>query len=153
MSSLFATVATDDGVTEEQVREAAAQRPFAFDFAVMLSFAVLYFLVANAMALRVWRRFPIQDGWMAGIIATAAVSIVVSAAAVFAGDIWTGIAENIRVGNGHLSYRLDRIPWRHHHVSLFIAGIALFWIAATIQSRRRRPEPTLTLLVPHSSVE
>jgi hypothetical protein len=151
MISLLATVAADDGVTEEQVRAAVTQRPLAFDLAITLSFAVFYFLVANAMAQRVWRRFPIQDGWITGVVAMAAVSIVVGAAGVFTGAIWAGIAESIRLGNGHLSYRLDRIPWRHHQVSLFIAAILLFWIAAAIQSRRLRAEPALSLVPPHSS--
>ena len=61
------------------------------------------------------------------------------------------VAESIRLGSGHLSYRLDRIPWRQHHLSLFIAGVVLFWIAAAIQSRRQRPEPSLLLLMSEST--
>jgi hypothetical protein len=151
MSWLFTTVATDDGVTEKEVSEAITQRPVSFDLAVMLSFAVFYFLGANAMAQRVWRRFPLQEGWRAGIIATVAVSIVVSAAGVFTGAIWAGIAESIRLGSGHLSYRLDRIPWRHHQVAFFVVGFILFWIAAAMQSRRRQAEPSLSLLMSDSA--
>jgi hypothetical protein len=147
MDSLFANVASNDGVTEEQVREAVTQRPVAFDLAVVLSFAVFYFLVANAMAQRIWRRFPLQEGGVAGIIATVAVSIVVSAAGVFTGAIWAGIAESIRLGSGHLSYRLDRIPWRHHQLAFFVVGLVLFWIAAAVQSRRRQAKPSLSLLM------
>ena len=153
MDWLFANVATDDGVTAQAVSAAVTQRPMAFDLAVTLSFAVFYFLVANAMAQRIWRRFPIQDGWIAGVIATAAVSIVVGAAGVFTGAIWAGTAESIRLGTGHLSYRLNRVPWRHHQFALFMVAIALFWIAAAVQSRRRQTEPSLSLALPQPSAE
>jgi hypothetical protein len=151
MSSLFGTVATDEGVTEDQVRTAVVQRPVVFDLAVMLSFAVFYFLVASAIAQRVWGRFPLQEGWVAAVIAVVIVSVFISAAGVLAGAIWAGIAESVRLGSGHLSYRLDRIPWRHRQFSLFAVGVVLFWIAAAMQSRRKRPERSLSLLMSESS--
>ena len=146
--SLFAKVAGTDGVTGDQVRDALTQRPTAFDLSVGLSFAIIYFLLANAMARRFWRHFAAQDGLIAGFAASGVVSAMFSAAGVLVGEIWSGLAENIRVGNGHLSYRSDRIPWHHHHISFFLIGLALFWIAGALQAGRRRADPSLSLLIP-----
>jgi hypothetical protein len=141
MAALLGTIATTHGVTEAQVREGLTQRREYLDVLVILSFAVLYGFVAGALARRIWQRFPPDDGWIAGAIATLLMSTVVSAAGLFLGEIWSGIIENIRVGNGHLSYRLDRIPWTHHRFALFIGGLLLFWLIAAFQYRRHPTEP------------
>lgn len=153
MNSLFAIVATTEGVSVSEVRQAVTHRPLAFDFAVILSFASIYFLLANVMARRVWHRFPVHDGWVAGVIATIFASLAFSAAGVLAGEIWSGLAENIRVGNGHLSSRADRIPWVHHRLSFFIACIFLFWFVATFQRRRPKVQRPLSLLTAASHNE
>ena len=43
------------------------------------------------------------------------------------------LIEVIRVGNGHMSYRADRIPWAHYHASLFALYFALFWSVVAIR--------------------
>lgn len=138
MSALFGTIANAHGVTEGQVRASLLQRSAYLDLAVILSFALFFCLAATSITGRLWRRFPPQEEWIAGTVATLLASVVVSAIGVDLGEVWSGIVENIRVGNGHLSYRADRIPWTHHRLGLFIGGVILFWLIAAVQRRRSR---------------
>ena len=62
------------------------------------------------------------------VLATVITSAVVSTAGVLVGEEWSQVAETFRVGNGHLSYRVNRIPWNQHRLGLFIGGVILFWL-------------------------
>ena len=134
-AALDQVIADDHGVSPEQVRESLAYRRPSFDLAVILSFAVLYGLAASAMARRLRRRFPFDEGWMAGAVTTAIASAVASLGGLMAGEIWSTTLEEIRIGNGHLSYRVARIPWTQHRLSIFAGGVVLFWLIAAIQYR------------------
>ncbi|MGD1211534.1 MAG: hypothetical protein ABR973_09285 [Candidatus Acidiferrales bacterium] len=151
MTALFDTIGNTYGVTEGQVRDSLTHRRVDLDLLVILSFAVFYCLAASNIARRVWQRFPPEEGWIAGTVATFITSGVVSAVGVGLGEVWSGIVETIRVGNGHLSYRADRIPWTHHRLGLFISGVVLFWIIAAFQYRRHRAQLLLSLSTPTSN--
>lgn len=140
MTVLFDTIANTHGVTEGQVRKSLLERPVYLDLAVVLSFAAFFCLAASNITRRVWQRFPSEEGWIAGTVATLLASAVVSAVGVAFGEIWSGTAETIRVGNGHLSYRADRIPWGRHRLGLFVGGVVLFWLMAVFQYRRSRAQ-------------
>src|SRR3989442_920243 len=58
MAALFNTIAKNHGVTSEQVRESLVHRRTSLDAAIILSFAVFYWFVANHLARRVCHRFP-----------------------------------------------------------------------------------------------
>lgn len=66
------------------------------------------------------------------------VSLVAAGLAVLGVEQWAGLCENLRIGNGHLSYRLDRLPWGHHRLALFAGALVLFWTMAYLRARAAR---------------
>ena len=128
MAELFEVIGKNHSVTMEQVRESLLHRRTSLDLAVILSFAVFYGFAANGIARRVLRRFPPDEECMMAVLATVITSAVVSTAGVLVGEEWSQVAETFRVGNGHLSYRVNRIPWNQHRLGLFIGGVILFWL-------------------------
>ncbi len=75
---------------------------------------------------------------------------VVSLGGVLLGEIWSFTAENFRVGNGHLSYRVNRIPWTQHRLGLFAGGVVLFWLLAWLHHRQVSGTFSVPGLGPHS---
>jgi hypothetical protein len=126
LDEMFKTVAAQHGVSEEQVRQSLAHRPPGVDILVMLSFGAFY---AGAVYL-ISRRF---DSYAMRIY----LSVVSSAIAVLLGQVWAVLMESLRLWTGHLSYRMDRIPWGHHRLASFVAALVLFWIVVLL--RRRTP--------------
>ncbi len=61
MAALFSTIAKNHEVSMQQVRESLARRRLSFDVAVLLSFAALYWFLADRLARRVCRRFPVRE--------------------------------------------------------------------------------------------
>jgi len=52
------------------------------------------------------------------------------------------LVESVRVGTGHLSYRVDRLPWARHHFGFFLLCLVLFWASAAARykmNQRERP--------------
>jgi hypothetical protein len=55
------------------------------------------------------------------------------------------IVEGVRLNSGHLSHRMNRIPFRQYWVALFFFGVVMFLLAALIRSRSsRRPNGART---------
>jgi hypothetical protein len=128
IEEMFKTVAAQHGVSVEQVRQSLAYRPAGVDVLVMLSFGALY----AGIAYLILRRLNSN-------VMTSYLSIVWPGIAVLLGEAWAILIEQLRLGTGHLSYRMDRIPWGHHRLALFVAGVVLFWIVALL--RRKGPTP------------
>jgi hypothetical protein len=143
MTTLFEVVARKHRVSTDEVRESLGHRRAGLDVAIMLPFAALYGLVAYGVSRRVCRNFPLGSGSdvAAALVATVMTSMLVSLPAVMAGEMYAITVEMIRVGNGHLSYRTDRVPWTQHRIALFLAGMVLFWLIAGLRYRTegRRP--------------
>jgi hypothetical protein len=135
LAALFGTVAKNHGVTIEQVRDALGERPMSFDAAVLLSFAAFYFLAAYHFARRVCHRFPLREGWPTALVSTIGAAILVSFVGVLMLETMAALAEVIRLGNDHLSYRSYRIPWAQNRIALFVGGLFLFWLAAALRYR------------------
>ena len=135
MVALFEVIGNTHGVTQEQVRQALVYRRTSLDLAVILSFAVLYSFAASGVARRIWRRFPPEEEWMVGALASLLTSAVVSTVGVLLGEVWSLAAETFRIGSSHLSYRVNRIPWTQHRLSLFVGGVVLFWLVAALHYR------------------
>ena len=130
MAGLFEIIATARGVTSEQVRESLTVRSPGWDLAVMLSFALLYIVAAYAIVRHL-------EKIEAAFVMKAYASLAVSLAGVLLGEIWALSAEGMRIGTGHMSYRVWRVPWLHHEPALFAAGLVLFWIVAMPRARVR----------------
>jgi hypothetical protein len=134
MEALFQGVASHHGVDVALVRQYRLGRDIVSDSAVILGFAFLYALASYGLAGVIRRRFPSDEG-PAFLIATVAMSVLASIVGVMLGDLWSVSIENLRMGSGHLSYRIDRIPWRLHWGEAFICGLVVFWLVAAVRAR------------------
>jgi uncharacterized membrane-anchored protein len=131
MAKLFQIIGRDHGAAEEEVRESLAVRSAALDLAIILPFVAFYAWTANLIIRRICRRHQETAGWAVMIVYA---STITSAVGTLLGEVWALIVENIRLGNGHLSYRVGRIPWTHHRLGMFVGGIIIFWFLAGLYS-------------------
>ena len=133
LASLFKAVASSHNLTEEEVRQSLGRRRIGFDLTVMLSFSLLCVGAMNFLVRWLCRLYGPEEEFTTVAIMTTVASTVTSAAGVMLGEVWSGLWEAIRIRNGHMSYRFARIPWGHHRLGLFIAGLALFWLITAFQ--------------------
>lgn len=133
MATLFEIVGRRHGLPSGEVREAVTHRGITFDAAVLVSFLILYVVVAAAILRRVLSGGFGHNAWMS-TLAVAGASLAVAPIGALAWTVWSGIAESIRLGNGHASYRVARIPWRQHPVEVVLACLVLFWLVALYRS-------------------
>jgi hypothetical protein len=134
MATLFTVIASNHSVSAQQVHQSVGRRPEGLDLAVLLSFALLYSLVSIGLVIRIFSRFPV-DAPVPALAATVGMSAVVSGGGLMGLGLWAGTVEMIRVGNTHMSYRVDRLPWGHHTIGLFVSGVFLFWMIAQLRYR------------------
>ena len=124
MGALFRVVGSNHGVTEEQIRWHLTYRRTGSDLAVILTFIALYALAATVILRRVCRcntdRRQETWGWVVMMVYT---SVIASAIGVLVGEVWPDLMENIRLGCGHLSYRLERVPGSHLRLCMFVGGV------------------------------
>ena len=139
LSSMFEEIGKVHGVTARQVFETLGGNRAEVDLAVNLPFLALYGLVAGLMILRLWARYPPSDGWLAGVMVVLLCSIAFGVGGVLLGEAWSNGVESARIGNGHLSYRVDRLPWARYRAELFTLLVILFWCIAAVIGWRRRP--------------
>lgn len=98
MAALFKTIANSHNVTQQEVRQSLGHRHGGFDFAVMLSFSLLYAWVASILAHRLYRLYGAGDGRATLAIMMTVASLLASIAGVMLGEAWFGILESIRIG-------------------------------------------------------
>jgi hypothetical protein len=145
MEAMFQGIANSHGLGVALVREYRLKRDIVSDSAVILGFGVLYGLVAYYLVTLIRRRFW-SDEWIGFLIATIAMSVVASMIGVIAGDIWSLSMENLQMNSGHLSYRVNRVPWRQHWGAMFFYCLGIFWLAVVVRSCvaiRERSSPAL----------
>ena len=83
------------------------------------------------------RRYPPEDSWTATLVLGIPASLASGVGGMLVGEQWSVLAESIRVGTGHLSYRQDRLPSVQHEIEFFFLCLVLFWAAAVIRYRMR----------------
>jgi hypothetical protein len=132
LAMLFARIAQTHGIDVSTVREYARQRDIIFDAAVLLVFGLAYLVIAYQLVGAVTRRFP-GDERFALAAALIAVSLMTVFVALLVGDSWSIVAEVLRVGNGHLSYRTERLPWRQYRPAVIAAALVGFWLVAVVR--------------------
>jgi hypothetical protein len=111
MAALFGEIAKQHGVPPSEVSDSLGRNRAPIDLAVNLPFALLYCLVAAAGARVIWRRYPPADhGWTPGVVMALFLSVVFAAGCTMFGELWSWAAESYRIGNGHMSYRAQRLP-------------------------------------------
>lgn len=135
-ATLFAIVGRQHNVTVSDVDQAVGRRRLWLDALVMLSFTAIYVLAARHIATRLFRG-ALADSTVLAFGMTLAVAVAFSGIGVLAGEVWSMLIESIRVGNGHMSYRVERVPWRQYPVQLFAGGAVLFIAVAALRWRQR----------------
>ena len=140
MTSLFNGVASQHGVDVAMVRKYTLERDVVLDLAVFLCFGFAYAAGAYWVCGWVLRRFTGDErGYW---IMTAVLSAGVALAGVLVGELGAIVVEGVRLNSGHLSYRMARIPWRHHWVMLFGCGIIIFGLVAVFRQQRNHESKT-----------
>ena len=108
----------------------------------MLPFALLYCFLAAVGARMILRRYPLADGWTSSVIMISLLSVGFALGGIMVGEVWSWPLEGYRVGNGHMSYRAQRLIWSRHPAVLFSGALVLFWLVAV--EVVRRPKSTRT---------
>lgn len=133
MEVLFKNVAGEHGVPVEQVSNSLGRNRVYIDLSEILSFMTLYLFVAIVVARVSWSRYsPEEHGWTPGIIMALVLSLVFAGAGMLLGDVWCDVAETYRIGNSHMSYRLNRLLWPRHRAEFFVGLLLAFWLVATV---------------------
>ena len=136
-ATLFKEIANQHSVPIERVYDSLGQNRGYIDLAINLPFALIYCLVAVAVARAIWRRYPpAENGWLPGATMILFISLAFPIAFIMVGDVWARIGETYRVGNGHMSYRADRLIWVRHQTTLFLAALVTFLLTAAETARR-----------------
>lgn len=133
METLFEGVAKHHGVDVAVVRQYSVKRDIVLDSTVVVSFGALYAVVAFIFAGRIRSRFPTGEPGYWVMALTMAIGI--GLAGVMIGMLWSIVIDEVRLGSGHLSYRMDRILFRQHWAMLFVCGVAIFLLASLVRSR------------------
>ena len=122
-------------VTPEDVAAARRSRDWHWDaVTVFFPMLLLFSVVAGVLIDRVRRRFPAGER-AASVMALLILSLFVAGIGVGVGDLWSWLAEIMRIGDSHLSYRAVRMPWVRHRLEIFAIGVVVFWIIAWLAYR------------------
>jgi hypothetical protein len=144
MAALFEQIASEHGVPPASVSGSLGRNRAWLDIAVNFPFALLYCFVAAIAARMMWRRYPPADhGWIPGVIMALFLSLVFAAGCTMLGELWSWVAENYRIGNNHMSYRANRLPWDRHRPNLFAGALFVFWVAAAARARKMRTDHSM----------
>jgi hypothetical protein len=141
MAMLFARISQSHGIDVSTVREYAGQRDVIFDAGVLLVFAFAYIVIAYQLVGAVTHRFS-GDERFALVAAIMIVSFMTAFAALLVGDSWSIATEVVRVGNGHLSYRTERLPWRQYRRAMIATAVGVFWLVAVVRIKTETMQPT-----------
>ena len=139
MAALFEQIAKEHGVPPAKVFGSLGRDRAQIDIAVNLPFALVYGFVAAAAARMMWRRYPpAEHSWIPGVIMALFLSLVFAAGCTMFGELWSWVVESYRVGNDHMSYRAQRLPWARHRAGLFAGALIVFWVAAAAGARKMK---------------
>ena len=135
MQMLFQGVAKQHGVDVAVVHQYSKRRDLFVDGAVVFSFGILYVCATYIFTGRIRRRFPDEDSsfW----IMTLTMAVGVSLVGVMVGNLGSIVIEGVLLNSGHLSYRMNRIPFRQYWALLFACGFVIFMFLALMRSRVR----------------
>ncbi len=137
MESLFEQIANEHDVSVALVSGSLGRNRARIDLAVNLPILLLYCFSVTGIARFLWHEYPREEhGWIPAAIMAVFLSFVFAAAITMLGDVWSGAVESLRIGNGHMSYRLQRLWWLRHWPELFTAAIIVFWLAVAATAVR-----------------
>lgn len=136
MQTLFIGLAKNHGVDVATVRRYSRERDVVLDAAVIGCFVLIYVGVAYLFAGRIRQRFPAGEPgfWVMALTMSAGISLV----GVLVGMFGSIIIEELRMNSGHLSFRMNRIPFRAHWVVFFASGVIIFLLAALVRYYKKQ---------------
>ena len=130
METLFIGLAKNHDVDVATVRRYSRERDVLLDAPVILCFALIYVAVAYLFAGRIRQRFPPGEPgfWVMALTMAAGISLV----GVLIGMFGSIIVEELRMNSGHLSFRMNRIPFRAHWVGFFAGSVLIFILSSLL---------------------
>jgi hypothetical protein len=139
MQTLFQDVAKQHGVDVAVVHQYTRRRDLVADGAVVFGFGILYVFGAYIFAGRIRRRFRDDDSgfWIMTLTMATGASLI----GVMVGILGSIVIEGVLLNSGHLSYRMNRIPFRQYWTMLFVCGFVIFLLMALLRSRARGKVP------------
>ena len=105
MRILLQEIGKAHGIAAEDAFKFFGHRSMAVDIGMNLPFVLLYGLAADIMVRRLRRRYPPGEGWIALGVVIVLCSLAFGLGGLLLGGVWSGAAESLRVGSGHLSNR------------------------------------------------
>jgi len=139
METLFIGLAKNHGVDVATVRHYSRERDVVLDAAVIVCFALMYAGVAYLFAGRIRQRFPPGEPgfWVMALTLSVGISLI----GVLVGMFGSIIVEGLRMNSGHLSFRMNRIPFRAHSVVLFAGCVITFMLASLLHYYKKQDAP------------
>jgi hypothetical protein len=137
--SLFKGVASHHGVDLNLVRQYSRQRDVVADSITILSFGLIYLAAVYYLVGKLRRRFSADESinyW----IMSAVISFGVGLAGVLVGGLWSIVIETYRLNSPHLSFRMNRVPFRQYWLVFLLCLMLAFWLIALIRRKDMRPE-------------
>lgn len=131
IGEMFVAIGKTHGVEPMEVFHHFTENRPLLDLAYAVPFVLLCGVVASRMAPRVWNRYR-ADSRVIAIALLALCSLAFGFFGVKLGGLWSGLAENIRVGDGDLGIRASRLLWGKYRMPLFAFLLILFWAVAAI---------------------
>ena len=138
LTSLAAQIGKSHNVPPRELAQFFGRRSRAVDLAINLPFLVLYWLLAVFLITWLLSRYPLTEGWTSTLVMLVLASLLFTVGGMLIGPQWSLAAENLRVGTGHLSYRVDRLPLVRHQLAFIVLCFIIFWTAAATRVWRWR---------------
>jgi hypothetical protein len=140
-ATLFVRISQRHAVDVATVRAYAQQRDVVFDLAVLLVFAFAYVVIVYQLVGVVTRRISVDERFALSLAVIIA-SVMTLFVTVLVGDSWSIGAEILRVGNGHLGDRTERLPWRQYRPAITATALGVFWLVAAVRVKSERVHST-----------
>jgi hypothetical protein len=138
---LYGEIASQHGVPAGMVSEALGRNRGLVDLAENLPFSLFYCLVAIAVARWLLRRYPPADnGWLPIGAMGLSFGLAMAVVSAMQGEVVASILESSRIGNGHISYRMQRLWWGRHRAEVFAASMIVFAATMVVALRRSPPQ-------------
>ena len=106
-----------------------------FDWTVNLPMAAFCLMLSLIATRRIRRRF--DNDRIAAWLAVLIVSFFIATLVVLSGQVWAQLVEMMRIGNGHLSYRAERIAWPRHRLEIWMLAFICVWSVAWLNARTK----------------
>jgi len=147
LQSLFQKIARQHGAEVTRVSAALGHNRARVDVAVNLPFAVVYVTALIFVAGWTAKKYPAREHrWVTTLTIALVGSVVMAVLGCLVAELYAGAAEAWRLGNGHLSYREQRVWPVAHQGVLLITEMIVFWglfLGFGRNRRRSTPKPTL----------